>query len=218
MAERHPGFGRGGRRGLEKPAVVIISASVRAVFPAAHPQWLDEIDAQAPMHGIDTANEVASFLAQFGHETRGFTRFEESLNYSAARLMQVWPRRFPTEAIARLYEHNPEALANKVYGGRMGNGAPGDGWKYRGRGPQLTGKFNYLKAGLLVGENLLADPDLVLVPKIGVRIACAGWKAIGMDRFDDDDDVREETQAVNGGEIGLQERQDLFNKLLKVMS
>ena len=188
------------------------------VFPKADQDWLFQIEQQAPQNGIDTPNEMASFLAQFGHETAGFTRFEENLNYSAERLMKVWPRRFPDMQVALLYANNPERLAEKVYGGRMGNDEPGDGWRYRGRGPQLTGKNNYRKAGNLIGMNLLAAPDLMLEPDIGVKVACVGWKVMGLSEHDDDADARAETEIVNGGVIGLADRQALLDRLRKVLS
>ena len=191
---------------------------VLEVFPNGNRDWLAQIEDQAPQHGIETANEMASFLAQFGHETMGFTRFEENLNYSASRLMAVWPRRFPDAETATLYAHRPELLANMVYGGRMGNDEPGDGWRYRGRGPQLTGKNNYRKAGNLVSLNLLADPDLMLKPEIGVKVACVAWKVMGLSEHDDDADARAETEIVNGGTIGLKERQELLDELLVVLA
>ena len=192
-------------------------AQVAGIFPRAEPAWLSEIFRVAPQHGIDTPAEMASFLAQFGHETVGLTRFEENLSYSAPRLMAVWPRRFPDLTTALLYERNPERLAEKVYGGRMGNDRPGDGWRYRGRGPQLTGKNNYRKAGTLIGIDLVALPDLVLEPATGVLVACAGWRALNLDWHDDDADAREETLVINGGEIGLRERQSLQDRLRKVL-
>lgn len=106
--------------------------------------WLDPINAALDRWGIDTPARVAHFLAQVGVESGGLARVEENLSYSAERLMTVWPSRFKTLAAAQAYARNPEALANKVYGGRMGSTQPGDGWRYRGRGlKQLTGRNNY---------------------------------------------------------------------------
>jgi putative chitinase len=191
---------------------------VWGVFPSANAAWLTRIFTIAPTCGIDTPNEMASFLAQFGHETAGFTRFEENLSYSAARLMQVWPNRFPDLRIAQEYERNPKMLAEKVYGGRMWNNLPGDGWMYRGRGPQLTGKRNYCKASVLVDMNLVGQPDLMLDPAVGVLVACKGWQAWKLDRYDDDADARAESVIINGGEVGLRERQRLLDALLKVLA
>lgn len=193
-------------------------ARVITVFPHANRDWLRKISVYAPESGIDTPNEMASFLAQFGHETMGFTKFEENLNYSASRLMAVWPSRFPDANAAAAYAHNPEALANKVYGGRMWNNLLGDGYRYRGRGPQLTGKRNYCKASVMVDINLIGDPELMLDPDIGAKVACAGWKALKLDWHDDDEDARAETEIINGGVIGLKERQALLDGLLLVLT
>ena len=193
-------------------------SGARTVFPRANTDWLQQIELQAPATGIDTVPEMASFLSQFGHETMGFTRFEENLNYSEERLMAVWPSRFQTLADAQRFARNPQALAEKVYGGRMWNNLPGDGWLYRGRGPQLTGKNNYCRASVMVDINLIGNPDLMLDPKIGVMVALAGWKAFGLDLHDDDEDARTERRIINGGLIGLKETQALLDKLLEALA
>ena len=193
-------------------------AGARAVFPRANSDWLRQIELQAPAHGIDTISEMASFLSQFGHETGGFRRFEENLNYSADRLMAVWPSRFPTLAEAEKFAGNPQALAEKVYGGRMWNNLPGDGWAYRGRGPQLTGKCNYCRVSVMVNMNIIGNPDLMLDPAIGVKVACAGWNALRLDFHDDDADARAERRIINGGLIGLKETQILLDKLLEALA
>ncbi|MDE3796998.1 hypothetical protein I7G59_06570 [Sinorhizobium meliloti] len=112
-------------------------------------QGVDAILDEAERRGTPLAH-LAAMLAETHHETGGrFQPVTENLNYSAQRLTEVWPSRFPTIASAKPYANNPRKLANKVYGGRMGNAAPDDGWLYRGRGlPQITGKENYAKFGL----------------------------------------------------------------------
>jgi len=109
-----------------------------------------------------TPIEGAHILGQCEHETGGFKIWEENLNYSAARLIQVWPNRFTIES-ARLMERKPVDIANFVYGGRMGNTQENDGWDFRGRGAiQLTGRFNYQKFSDFVEDSaLIGDPDLV---------------------------------------------------------
>lgn len=196
-------------------------ARLRSVFSRADPAWLIEILDQAPDHGIDTPNEMASFCAQLAIESAWLTRFEENLNYSAARLMQVWPKRFPTADAAARYAHSPERLANHVYRNRFGNGdeASGDGFRYRGRGcHMLTFRNNYELYGERIGEPLVERPELLLVPKIGVRVALEYWKEKDLDLVDDDDDARAETRLVNGGEIGLNDRQAAMDRLLKVFA
>ncbi|SFH27256.1 chitinase [Ensifer sp. OV372] len=111
---------------------------------------LDEWDRRQSTGKVIDNRWLAYMLATVFHETGGTMQpVIENLNYSAARLTEVWPSRFPTIASAKPFARNPRKLANKVYGGRMGNSAPDDGWLYRGRGlPQITGKDNYDKFGL----------------------------------------------------------------------
>lgn len=152
--------------------------------------------------------EIDDFLGQVLHESAGLERFEENLNYSADRLCKVWPSRFHTLDDARPYERNPEALANKVYGGRMGNTEPGDGWRYRGRGPiQLTGKDNYRAVGNLMGQDLVGLPELLEQPRYALEAAIAWWE----DRIPDSmlGDTEKVSRRVNGGLIGLADREHL---------
>lgn len=152
--------------------------------------------------------EIDDFLGQVLHESSGLSRLSENLNYSAERLCAVWPKRFPTLADAQPYARNPEALANKVYGGRMGNTQAGDGWLYRGRGPiQLTGRDNYAAVGALLGMDLINEPELMEQPEIALRATVAWWE----DRIPDSflGDVEKVTKRVNGGLIGLADREHL---------
>jgi putative chitinase len=106
------------------------------------------------------AIQAAHFLGQCHHESMGFKRMEENLNYSATRLLQIFPKYFD-KIQAKYYAKNPEAIANRVYANRMGNGPEqsGDGWRYRGRGPlQLTGKHNQLT---FLQEYQAQDPELI---------------------------------------------------------
>ena len=183
-------------------------------MPRAPRAWLEALADEMPRWQIDTATEIASFVAQLAHESVELTRLQENLNYSAERLMQVWPKRFPTMELARAYARNPQKLANFVYSGRMGNGPAesNDGWRYRGRGPiQLTGRNNYRACGEGIGAPLLEHPDLLLTPTAGIRSACWYWVSRGLDALDDDTDVRAETRAVNGGTHGLLDRQRYFD-------
>lgn len=125
---------------------------------------------------------LAYVLATAYHETGGKMQpVNENLNYSsAARIREVWPKRFPTIASAQPYVRNPQKLANRVYADRMGNGpeASGDGWRYRGRAlPQLTGEENYAKASKLVGVDLVNDPDGANDPDISAHILVEGMRA-----------------------------------------
>jgi len=153
---------------------------------------------------------TAHFLSQVLHESMGLSRLEENLNYSADRLVAVWPRRFPNADRARPYARNPEGLANYVYGGRMGNTEPGDGYKFRGRGLiQITGRSNYELVQELTGVPVINNPDLLTEPGPALLSALAWWgEAVpNAERMS----VEQVTRAVNGGLNGLADRQRLFD-------
>ncbi|WP_226986797.1 glycoside hydrolase family 19 protein [Chlorobaculum tepidum] len=145
---------------------------------------------------------------------------EEKLSYSAARLMKVWPKRFPTLAIAEKYERNPEKLANYVYANRIGNGpeSSGDGYRFRGRGLiQLTGRSNYESASKALGIDLLNHPDQLTEPAVAAMSAAWFWASHGLNELADDrtgdndlEDFTTITKIINGGTVGLQERFKLF--------
>jgi putative chitinase len=147
-------------------------------------------------------------LPEILHESAMLERMVENLNYTtAARLCAVWPTRFPTSQVAQPYVSQPEAQANLVYGGRMGNV---DGWLYRGRSPiGITGLANYLAVGKLVGQDLDVNPDLLAQPHFALEACIAWWE----DRAPDS--MLGETTAirnrVNGGSIGLAEVKTLTN-------
>lgn len=160
-----------------------------------------------PAYGITTPLRLAHFMAQTHVESCGYTRLVENLNYSARRLTQVWPSRFPTLASAQPYANNPQALANKVYGGRMGNVNPGDGWKHVGRSlKMITGLENYTKCAARTGLDLVNNPELAADPEHSVHIACDYWGSHCLNALADRDDVLAITKAINGGTIGLADR------------
>jgi putative chitinase len=182
------------------------------------------LDAAAKAQAIVTPRRVRHFMAQMHVESLGFTRFSEGLYYTTAlRLCEVWPTRFPDVASATPYLRNPEKLANQVYGGRMGNTAPGDGFLYRGRGlMQLTGRANYDAASKWSGLDLVGHPDMAADPGPAAQIAASFWNAHGCNQIADadpnvdagvsianliDSALRAETRIVNGGETGLSDRQ-----------
>lgn len=200
--------------------MILTPALLQATMPKAPAAWISVMADELPKHGIDTPLEVASFIAQIAHESRELTHLEENLNYSAERLMVVWPKRFTSYEIAQRYEHVPERLANYVYANRMGNGeeASGDGWRFRGRGPiQLTGRRNYAACDADIKAGLLVVPDLLLTPSVGIRSALWFWKLMNLDEVDDDRDVKVETRRINGGETGVVERQRYFNHCLRIL-
>jgi putative chitinase len=165
---------------------------------------------------INNPQRAAAFLAQIAHESGELGKLVENLNYSAKRLMEVWPKRFATLEKARLYERNPERLANYVYAKRLGNGdeQSGDGWRYRGRGViQVTGRSNYRTIGDVLQLPLEAEPERLEEPEAASLSAAYFWKSRGLneladDRNDDDDDEDFVTISViiNGGRSGLKGR------------
>lgn len=167
---------------------------------------------------LANTSRLAMFLAQFGHETRGLRDLEENLNYSADRLMVVWPTRFPTLLAAQLYAHKPEALANIVYGGRMGNRRTGDGWTYRGRGAGLTGRDAYAEVAKITGQPFETNPDLAATPEGAFTSAVGIWTWKGLNPSADLKDVRTSTRKLNGGLIGLIDRQSLYALAVVVLN
>lgn len=169
------------------------------------PLWAAAL-AAAPRPAGDA--ELALLLGQALVETGLLTQLEENLNYSAARLVAVWPSHFPTLGAADVYAHQPERLANLVYGGRLGDTQPGDGWRFRGRGVlQLTGRADYEAIGRELGMALADDPDQLAEPGPALSAALGYWRlrvsptALGS--------VASVTRCVNGGLIGLAARQAL---------
>jgi putative chitinase len=172
---------------------------------AAHALALSRAAAE---FGINTPLQIAHWLAQLAVESAGFTRLEENLNYSAERLAVVWPRRFPDAQAATPFAHNPQALAERVYGGRMGNNELGDGWRYRGRGDIMnTGRANYAQTGAGIGLDLLTDPDQLATPEVAARAAGWFWENAGLNALADANDIVGITRVVNGGTTGLADRQ-----------
>jgi putative chitinase len=167
--------------------------------------------------GLVTGLRCAHWFGQFAHESKCFRDFEEDLSYSIERLCKVWPSRFPTFASAKPYARNPQALANKVYGHRLGNTAPDDGWRYRGRGPQLTGKENYENAARRTGLPLLSNPDLAADPAHFVLLACDFWEGHRCNEAADDDNLVLVTKRVNGGSVGIQERRLLLERAKRIL-
>jgi len=173
-----------------------------------------------PKYEINTKNRVAGFLAQCGHESLDFTVLRENLNYGAKGLRATFPKYFPDDATAAKYERKPEMIANRVYGGRMGNGpeASGDGFKYRGRGAiQLTGKDNYSAFAKSVGKTL--DETIAYVETLegAIESACWFWKARNLNATCDADDIVKMTKLINGGTIGLDDRKEHYEKAKKVL-
>lgn len=184
------------------------------------PALVDALNAAMALNGIDTKDRICGFLSQAGHESGHFKVKVENLNYSQQGLRKVFPKYFPDDATAFRYARQPAAIANRVYGGRMGNGneASGDGFKYRGRGYiQLTGKNNYAACGADIGVDLIANPDYLLTTEGAVQSAVWFWTKNNLNAFADKKDVTAMTKRINGGTIGLADRQTLYKKLQEVL-
>ena len=160
-------------------------------------------------YGIATPLLAAHVMAQISHECGAGHEVVENLNYSAGRMMQVWPSRFPTMGSAQPYAGNPRALANKVYNGRMGNAAGSDdGWNFRGRGAsQTTGRQGYARLAKATGLDLLNHPDLVNDPRSFLECGVADFVLCGCLPLARADDVLGVTRRLNGGTVGLAQRQ-----------
>lgn len=173
-----------------------------------------------PAFGIDTPKKAAHFLAQTSHESGGFRIAIENMNYSAKRLMEVWPKRFPTMNKAQQYANNPQKLGNFVYANRMGNGDPasGDGFRYRGRGLiQMTGKDMYRQVGTITKLDLVGHPELSEHAEEAVEIAGAIWKIKQCDKLSENSSVLDYTLRINGGQVGLADRQKRFTAARQAM-
>jgi putative chitinase len=182
------------------------------------------IPAVAQKFQIDSALRLAHFLAQCGHESGGFRLTKENLNYSAKGLNGIFKKYFPTLESALPYERKPEKIANKVYGGRMGNGpeASGDGAKFCGRGYiQLTGKDNYTAFGKSIGEDVCANPQVV-AEKYALLSAAWFFNKNGLHKMADggasDTVVTSITKRVNGGTIGLPDRIKHFKEYYHLLA
>jgi putative chitinase len=202
---------------------MLTKAQLKSIFPKALEEDLEAFvrfgeQALKDSGILQGINRLQFFLAQLGHESNGLTHKEEGLSYSASRLTEIWPSRFPTLEVAKKYERNPEKLANFVYGGRMGNVNPGDGYKFRGRGYiQLTGRETYREIGKIAGLDLENDPELAARPENAVRIACAFWTWKKINPTCDTGDFTAVTKKINGGTNGMTDRLDWLTKVQKVL-
>lgn len=176
--------------------------------------------------GIETVNRHAAFIAQYAHETAGFTRLEENLYYTKVETLlgatrPQWDVLDADDAWG--YLQQPERLANRVYALRYGNGpeASGDGWKYRGRGlPHLTFRANYERCGEALNLDLVEQPDLLLEPEHAARAGGWYWRSVNGNRlsYDSLHDIELLTRYINGGVNGLMSRVEYFERAVKVLS
>jgi putative chitinase len=212
----------------------IVAAGVKQ---ATAEKWAEAVAAACKEFNINTPQRIAGFLSQCAHESGGFERLQENLNYSADGMAGIWPRRFAVlgadgkpvkkdgknqpNKFALALHRKPEMIANVVYSGRMGNGPTesGEGWLYRGRGlKQLTGKDNHRACSAGLGVDLVANPDLLLEPVYAARSAAWFWATNKCNNFADAGDIEGLTKRINGGLIGIEDRKKRYASAMRSLS
>ena len=190
------------------------------------PNLVDPFNETFQRFGILTPAQQASWIGQCGHECGNFRIMEENLNYRAPTLLKLFPKTpkrqwgfTPEEAAA--YEKQPQKIANRIYGNRMGNRdeASGDGWRFRGSGfLQLTGHSNFYHAGQALGVDFVMQPELVRTPMYAAQTAGWFWQTHKLNQYADKGDFLTMTKRINGGTIGLEDRIKHINHALHVLS
>jgi putative chitinase len=181
--------------------------------------WFSALSRCLPDYEINTPQRVAAFIAQCAHESGEFKALKENLNYRAVTLTKVFPKYFPTMEIAKQYEHKQEAIANRAYANRMGNGseASGDGFRYCGRGLiQLTGKNNYQAFAASIETAVEEVPEFLGTFEGAVQSACWFWETNKLNQYADSGDILTMTKRINGGTIGLEDRIKHYEHALHV--
>lgn len=196
---------------------ILLAAVLTAIFPKTKnvSRFAAPLMKVATRFEINTPLRMAAFLAQVGHESGGLSVFRENLNYSADALMRVWPKHFPSRLIAEQYHRQPERIANRAYANRMGNGPEqsGEGWKFRGRGAiQLTGKHNV--TNFAAAMKMTVDEAIAYLETDEGAMMSAGWfwSTNSLNRLADDEAFLSLTKRINGGTIGLADREDKYRK------
>ena len=195
------------------------------IISADADDWYDALCELLPKYGITTERRVAHFLSQCAHESGGFKRLEENLNYSAKALRAVFGRYFGNspKRDADEYHRQPEMIANYVYMDeyrkyKMGNVNEGDGWLFRGRGlKQLTGRHNYTKFGESIDMSAEQAAEYVATPSGAIESACWFWDTNNLNDIADTDNVVKMTKKINGGNIGLEDRQKRYSHAMEVL-
>jgi putative chitinase len=206
------------------PAPLLSRGFVAEVFPRADASaYAEALSAAMAAYHITSRFRMAHFLAQVGHESGGLTRLVEDLTYSTpGRICATWPKRFPLEADAMPFVRQPQALANRVYGGRMGNVFPNDGWRFRGHGLiQVTGRENHERMAHALGWGEAEDAPARLATPAGAALGSAWWWAdAGLNEIADQGGgvmVEAVTRRVNGGRNGLADRRAIFARAVAVL-
>jgi putative chitinase len=223
-----------------KPTIAHLTAA--GVSKELAERWLPHVQAAFDRFGINTERQVAAWIAQCAHESAGFKMLTENLNYSADTMAVVWPTRFAVQEpdpkrpgktrakkdakgknipnkFALALHRKPEMIANTVYANRMGNGniESGDGWRHRGMGlKQLTGKDNQRRCGQALGVDFVTNPEKLLEPEYAALSAAWFWAENKCGPLADSGDFVALTKRINGGTIGLEDRQKRYKAVLAV--
>jgi len=190
--------------------------------------WHHALSVLLPDYDIDTPRRMAAFIAQCAHESGGFSVLQENLNYKPQALRRLFSKYFPDDAIAGQYcakLNKQEAIANRIYASRMGNGdeSSGDGYRFRGRGLiQLTGRSNYQNFADSIevdGRPLKIDevPAYLETFEGAAQSACWFWETNNLNKWADDGDILTLTKRINGGTIGLEDRKKHYEHALHVL-
>ena len=185
--------------------------------------WHHALAQLLPEYEINTPQRIAAFVAQCAHESGGFMVLKENLNYKAPTLRKIFPKYFPTDAMAAEYAAKPnkqEAIANLVYANRMGNGGPetGDGYRYCGRGLiQLTGKQNYAWFAASLDIPVEEASEYLQTFEGAAQSACWFWETNNLNQWADKGDILTLTKRINGGTIGLEDRIKHYEHALHVL-
>ena len=185
--------------------------------------WYEALSKLLPDYDINTPRRIAAFVAQCAHESGGFMVLKENLNYKPATLRKIFPKYFPTDAIANDYAsrlNKQMHIANKAYASRMGNGdeSSGDGWRFCGRGLiQLTGRNNYQAFADSLEMNINDVPEYLATFEGAAQSACWFWETNNLNKWADSGDIKELTRRINGGYIGLEDRIKHYNHALHIM-
>jgi putative chitinase len=186
-------------------------------------QWHNALSQLLPDYGIDTPQRIAAFIAQCAHESGNFMFLKENLNYRAPTLRKLFSKYFPTDALAEEYANKPnkqEAIANRIYANRMGNGdeASGDGFRFCGRGLiQLTGRENYSWFAASIGVSVEEAAEYLQTFEGAAQSACWFWETNNLNKWADTGDIKELTRRINGGYIGLEDRVKHYEHALHVL-
>lgn len=207
-----------------------ILASAAGISLTAATAWAPALTAAMEKFSINTPRRQAAFIAQVAHESNGFESLVENLNYRSDKLVGVFGAQRISQALADQLgrtdarKANQEGIANAVYGGvwgkaNLGNFEPGDGWKFRGRGLiQLTGRMNYDNAGKALGLDLVNKPDQVATPDVAAMTAAWFWNKKNLNGFADIASTKAITKAINGGDLGLADREARYASALQVLT